>query len=190
MAVVCVIGRGIALEIHMADTDKLLLIANVSASYFRRNAIGVDQIGSVIASVTRALEEAAGGGLHPPSVEATEPATAEKQKPAVPVRRSVEADRLFCLECGKSATTLKRHLQSAHGLTPQQYREKWDLKRDYPMVARTYSERRSQFAKERGLGRKGAAALARRRKSGRRKKGNGNAGGSPNASADSPSAGV
>ncbi|MBC7283691.1 MAG: MucR family transcriptional regulator [Hoeflea sp.] len=78
----------------------------------------------------------------------------EKQKPAVSVRRSVQSDHLVCLEDGQKYKSLKRHLMSNHGLTPEQYREKWELPADYPMVAPAYAEARSRLAKEMGLGQK------------------------------------
>lgn len=151
----------------MTDNNKLDLIANVVSSYLRRNSVGVDQIGTVVANVTRALEQSAreleGGAVEQPQ----EAAAQEPQKPAVPLRRSVQQDHLVCLEDGTKVKTLKRHLQSAHGITPQQYREKWGLPRDYPMTAPAYSERRSQMARDLGLGRKAGQAQAR--KGGRRR---------------------
>src|SRR6185312_12962146 len=105
------------LEIQMADTEKLALVATVAANYLRRNPVGVDQIGTVVAAVTRALEDAArrleGGAA---SEEGAGAAPAERPDPAVPIRRSIKPDHLVCLECGQSATTLKRHLQAAHGM--------------------------------------------------------------------------
>jgi predicted transcriptional regulator len=85
----------------------------------------------------------------------------QSQKPAVSVRRSVFADGIVCLEDGKKFQSLKRHLMSAHGLTPEQYRQKWKLAPDYPMVAEAYSERRSLLAKETGLGKGGRKRRAR-----------------------------
>lgn len=78
----------------------------------------------------------------------------EKLQPAVPVKRSVFPDYIVCLEDGKKLKMLKRHLQSAYGITPEQYRERWGLPADYPMVAPNYAERRSTLAREIGLGRK------------------------------------
>jgi len=138
----------------VAENNKLELVADVVSSYLRRNAIGAEQIGNVVASVTRALEQAS-RQLEGGAVEAEpEAAPQEAQKPAVPIRRSIQPDHLVCLEDGAKVKTLKRHLQSAHGMTPQQYREKWGLPRDYPMTAPAYSERRSQMARDLGLGRK------------------------------------
>jgi predicted transcriptional regulator len=89
-------------------------------------------------------------------VAEAEPAAAELV-PAVPVRRSVTDDYIVCLEDGKKLKTLKRHLMTAYGMTPEQYRAKWGLRADYPMVAPAYSRRRGELAKALGLGRKPAA---------------------------------
>lgn len=146
----------------MADNNKLDLVANVVSSYLRRNSISVEQIGTVVANVTRALEQASRQLEGAPVEEAPEAAAQEPQKPSVPIRRSVQNDHLVCLEDGAKVKTLKRHLQSAHGMTPQQYREKWNLARDYPMTAPAYSARRSQMARELGLGRKAGETRPKR----------------------------
>ncbi len=96
------------------------------------------------------------------------PAQVEKPTPAVPVKQSVRQDRIICLEDGKSFSMLKRHLMTDHKLTPQQYREKWDLPRDYPMVAPNYAQTRSALAKKIGLGRKSERRA--KRAPGRRKR--------------------
>jgi len=159
----------------MAESDKLSLITNVVANYLRRNSVGVDQIATVMSSVTRAVEQAArdlesGTALSEPGAAAGE----EKREPAVPIRRSVQRDQITCLDCGIKAKTLKRHLQAAHGLTPQQYREKWGLQRDYPMAAPAYAAKRSEMAKALGLGQKMREARAKKAgapKRGARRKG-------------------
>jgi predicted transcriptional regulator len=147
----------------MADSDKLTLIADVAANYLRRNSVGLEQIGIVMSAVTRAVEQAArdlasGTAL----TDADTPATAEQRAPAVPVRRSVQRDHLVCLEDGMKVKTLKRHLKSAHGMTPQEYRAKWGLPSDYPMAAPAYSERRSEMAMLLGLGQKMREARAKK----------------------------
>lgn len=96
-----------------------------------------------------------------------QPAQTEKPMPAVPVKQSIRQDRIICLEDGKSFSMLKRHLMTDHKLTPQQYREKWGLPRDYPMVAPNYAQTRSALAKKIGLGRKGGRPAKR---AGRRKR--------------------
>lgn len=78
----------------------------------------------------------------------------EELKPAVPIRKSVTPDAIICLEDGKAFKSLKRHLRTAYGMTPEDYRAKWSLPADYPMVAPNYSATRSQLAKDNGLGRK------------------------------------
>ena len=85
-----------------------------------------------------------------------EPATASSSRPAVPIRRSVTDDHIVCLEDGKKLKMLKRHLMTDHGLTPEEYRARWGLKPDYPMVAPNYSVQRQVLAKQIGLGRKPA----------------------------------
>jgi predicted transcriptional regulator len=85
-----------------------------------------------------------------------EPAVSVELTPAVPIRRSVTDDHIVCLEDGKKLKMLKRHLMTDHGLTPEQYRVRWGLRPDYPMVAPTYSAQRQVLAKQIGLGRKPA----------------------------------
>jgi predicted transcriptional regulator len=97
-----------------------------------------------------------------------QPVKAERPAPAVPVKQSIRQDRIICLEDGKSFSMLKRHLMTDHKLTPQQHREKWELPRDYPMVAPNYAETRSELAKKIGLGRK--AGRPAKRANGRRKR--------------------
>jgi predicted transcriptional regulator len=143
----------------MSDANKLELVANVAASYLRRNSVSVEQIGSVVANITRAIEHAA-KELNGDEVAAEAPTSPASQAPAVSVKKSVQRDFIVCLEDGFKAKTLKRHLRDAHGLTPQEYRVKWNLPRDYPIVAPSYSERRSQMAKQLGLGKKMAEARA------------------------------
>jgi predicted transcriptional regulator len=145
---------------NQQNTDKLALIADVVSSYLRRNSVSTDQIGTVVASVTRAIGDAekqlAGGGVEVGA--SPDIATTARPEPAVSVRSSVKPDFIICLDCGAKVKTLKRHLQSAHGLDPKQYRERWELKKDYPMTAPAYSERRSAMARDLGLGRKAGEA--------------------------------
>jgi predicted transcriptional regulator len=159
----------------MATNDKLALVAQIAASYLRRNSIAVDQISTVVRNATDALAAAERQLDSSPAQNAGAVANAASEErvsappsPAVPINESVHRDYVVCLEDGQRVRTLKRHLQSAHGMTPQQYRVKWELPRDYPMSAPAYSESRSAFAKARGLGRKAmpqkpraAAATAR-----------------------------
>ena len=87
----------------------------------------------------------------------------------MPIKRSVGKQAITCLECGKRQKTLKRHLNTAHGLTPAEYRAKWRLSHDYPMVAPDYAEKRRSLAKQIGLGRKATKAPAKRKASPRKK---------------------
>src|SRR5882724_4587200 len=147
----------------MADSDKLALISNLAANYLRRNSVGIDQIANVVSSVTRAIAQAAkeiDGG----AVQQSRSIAEESPSPAVPINRSVHRDYIVCLEDGMHARTLKRHLGAAHQMTPAQYREKWQLPSDYPLVAPAYSEERSKTAKKLGLGRKGNPARSAKRR--------------------------
>jgi predicted transcriptional regulator len=150
----------------MEESDRIALVAEVAGSYLRRNSVGVDQIGRVVSAITRAFEHVASGngigdGGTPEVANGSPQARPEKPTPAVPIKRSVQPDYIVCLEDGFHARTLKRHLQSAHGMSPAEYRAKWGLPRDYPVTAPAYSERRSALAKKLGLGNKaGGAAKA------------------------------
>jgi predicted transcriptional regulator len=148
----------------MADSDKLALISNIAANYLRRNSVGIDQIGTVVSSVTRAIEQAAreiGDGKAPEAKSSPPEAAENRQSPSVPIKKSVQREYIVCLEDGIHARTLKRHLGTAHGMTPDQYREKWGLPSDYPLIAPAYSEARSKMAKKLGLGRKASVKTVR-----------------------------
>ena len=123
--------------------DVLRMAVDVVAAYVSNNKMppgGVPEVISTIFESLSAADAVAAGG-------ATEP-----QKPAVPIRRSVTPDFIVCLEDGKKLKMLKRHLRTAFNLTPEQYRAKWNLLPDYPMVAPNYAKKRSEFAKKIGLG--------------------------------------
>ena len=126
--------------------DDLLaeLTAEVVAAYVSNNVVQTSDLPGLIANVHSALG----------STTSAEAAPAEKPKPAVPIRKSVQHDYIICLEDGMKFKSLKRHLMTYHGLTPEEYREKWGLPADYPMVAPAYAEARSRLAKEMGLGQK------------------------------------
>ncbi|SRR6266566_2064279 len=117
----------------------------IVAAYIRRNRVASDQLASLIATVHRALT-----GLGGPPVEVT-----IERTPAVPVRRSVDRDFVVCLDCGWCGRVLRRHIASAHGLSVDAYRARWNLSREHKMIAPAYSERRSAMAKQIGLGRGG-----------------------------------
>ena len=125
------------------------LTAEIIASYVSHHQIAPDRISSLITDVHMALARA-------PQATA-QPAT-EEREPAVPVKKSVKKDHIVCLECGRPFKSLKRHLGGEHEMAPDEYRAKWSLPRDYPMVAPAYSESRSALAKSMGLGKKSAAA--------------------------------
>src|SRR5215469_14514362 len=143
----------------MSETpDQVLgLTAQIVAAHLRHNAVTPDALPSLIQDVYKALTNVG-----------KQPAEAEKPTPAVPVKQSIRQDRIICLEDGKSFSMLKRHLMTDHKLTPQQYRERWGLQRDYPMVAPNYAQTRSALAKKIGLGRK--AGRPAKKAGGRRKR--------------------
>jgi len=118
----------------------------IVAAYVRRNQIAADQIGALISAVHQAL---VGGG------KPTE--KPEELTPAVSIRRSVQHDRVICLECGWAGKMLRRHI-TGHGFNVDEYRRRWGLSADHPLVAPGYSETRSAFAKQIGLGRRGNGA--------------------------------
>ena len=121
------------------------LTADIVAAHVSNNSVAISDIPLVIRSVHEAL-----AGLATPSEPEPEP-----QQPAVSVRASVKPDYIVCLEDGKKLTMMRRYLMSKFGMTPDDYRAKWNLPKDYPMVAPNYSERRRVLAKEIGLGAKG-----------------------------------
>jgi predicted transcriptional regulator len=118
-------------------------VAEIVAAYVKRNAVNTDQLPGLIEQVSQSL-----AGLGQPIAEPD----AAGLTPAVSVRRSIGTEAMICLDCGKSAKMLKRHIASTHGMTPDQYRARWNLPKNYPMVASGYSARRSELAKASGLG--------------------------------------
>ena len=118
-------------------------VADVVAAYVRKNRIEAGQLPEVIALVNQAFASL-GQAAEPPS----------ELTPAVPIRRSVSAETITCLDCGWKGQMIKRHLTSAHGLSVDEYRQRWGLPPDYPVVAKGYAARRSELAKSLGLGRK------------------------------------
>lgn len=126
-------------------TLKAELTAEIVSAFVSKNPIAAAQVSDVIRTVFDALGQAATPVTHP------EP---ETRTPAVPIKKSIKQDHLICLECGKPFKSLKRHLMTAYGLTPDAYREKWGLKADYPMVAPSYSAVRSKISLDAGLGKK------------------------------------
>ncbi len=143
----------------MAD-DILGLTAQIVSAHVQRNPVAVDALPALIRDVHRTLstlgtEPAAAAPADEPTVieEAPKPVAPSARRPAVPITESVFADHVVCLEDGKSMTMLKRHLMTEHNMTVDQYRAKWNLPSNYPMVAPNYAETRSKLAKKMGLGR-------------------------------------
>jgi predicted transcriptional regulator len=123
-------------------------VAEIVAAYVRKNQIDGAELPALIASVSQSL---ASLGQSPTTVPG--PLT-----PAVSIRQSVGAEAITCLDCGTKAKMLKRHLLNAHGMTPHEYRVRWSLPADYPLVSKNYSARRSELAKVAGLGRRGRSS--------------------------------
>lgn len=138
-----------------ARNDELLKLASeIVAAYVSNNPLPVGELPGMIKSVHATL-----GGLAPAS-----PAEiATTQKPAVPIKKSVAPEYIVCLEDGKKLKMLKRYLRSRYNLSPEEYRAKWQLPADYPMVAPNYAAQRSEFAKKIGLGRGAPASKGRKR---------------------------
>jgi predicted transcriptional regulator len=119
------------------------LTATIVSAYVSNNPMPASELPALISQIHAALLRVSTGRTEPP----IEPA-----KPAVPVKKSMTADYLICLEDGKRFKSLKRHLRTQYGMTPEQYRDKWGLPPEYPMVAPNYAVARSQLAKKMGLG--------------------------------------
>lgn len=127
------------------DIDLIELSTDIVSAYVSHNAVSPTDLPKLISEVHGALR----------ALQTNEvPAPVEELKPAVPIRKSVAADYIICLEDGKKFKSLKRHLRTHYNLSPEEYREKWGLPADYPMVAPSYSATRSKLAKDNGLGRK------------------------------------
>jgi predicted transcriptional regulator len=127
----------------IANLEALELTVQIVEAHVSKNAVPSESVPSLIQVVYRCLVDVA--------KEKTVP---ERPQPAVPIKRSVFPDHIVCLEDGKKLKMLKRHLKTAFDLTPAQYRERWGLPSDYPMVAPTYARHRSSLAKKIGLGTK------------------------------------
>ncbi len=130
-----------------ATTDQgelLALTSDIVAAHVSNNAISTSELPSLIETVYRKLNQLGGQGGEPEA----------ELKPAVPIKKSVQDDHIVCLEDGKKLKMLKRHLKTAYNMTPDEYRAKWGLPPDYPMVAPAYARKRQELAKQIGLGRK------------------------------------
>jgi predicted transcriptional regulator len=123
--------------------DTLLLTGEVVSAYVSNNSVSRGDLLSLIASVHASLSGQASGSVKAKEIELV---------PAVPIKKSITPDYIVCLEDGKKFKSLRRHLNTSYGLTPEQYRAKWRLPADYPMVAPNYAAARSKLAKKMGLG--------------------------------------
>ncbi len=134
-------------EVQQTDpnkTDILRMATDIVAAYVARHSVDKTELPGLINQVVDSLNSVGNG-----QVQAEVP-----RKPAVSVKKSITPDYLVCLEDGKQLKMLKRHLRTAYNLTPEEYRARWNLPPDYPMVAPNYAKKRSEFAKKIGLGRK------------------------------------
>jgi predicted transcriptional regulator len=129
---------------NSGETSYIQLTAKIVSAYVSNNTVSSGEIPALIGQVYAALTRVSNGG--------PVAAPAEPLKPAVPIKRSITAEHIVCLEDGKKYKSLKRHLRTQYDMTPDQYRAKWSLPPDYPMVAPNYAAARSQLAKQMGLG--------------------------------------
>lgn len=129
-------------------TQLLLLTTDIVSAHLSNNQLVQDEIPALIQKIYKTLSSVSSEGA----------AMVERPQPAVPIKRSIAPDHIICLEDGKKLKMLKRHLKTAYDMTPEEYRERWGLPADYPMVAPNYAKQRSKLAKDIGLG-------SRRRKS-------------------------
>jgi len=131
------------MEQNTPTSELIELAADIVSAYVSNNTVPTGDLSALIGDVHQALIKAATGLVEP---------VKEELKPAVPVRRSVTPEYIICLEDGKKFKSLKRHLRTHYDLSPEEYREKWGLAPDYPMVAPNYAAARSALAKKMGLG--------------------------------------
>lgn len=130
---------------QVGHEDLLVLTSEITSSYVSGNQLSVEEIPDFINLIYKTLS----------GIGAEEDAIADRPQPAVPIKKSVTPDYIICLEDGKQLKMLKRHLKTAYNMTPEDYRERWGLPADYPMVAPNYAEQRSKLAKNIGLGTRG-----------------------------------
>jgi len=136
-------------------TETLITLASdIVAAHVSNNSVSVEELPSLIEKVYGALSGLTGSGS----------ATAAPPEPAVSIRSSIKPDSITCLDCGKKMKMLKRHLSTDHGLSTDEYRQRWNLPADYPLVAPNYAEKRRELAKKIGLGRKPGQKRGRKKK--------------------------
>jgi predicted transcriptional regulator len=128
----------------VSNAELLSLTTEIVSSHLANNAVSTNDIPDVIKQVHKTLTQLSVDGG----------AQKSRPQPAVPIKKSILPDYIICLEDGKHLKMLKRHLKSVYDMTPEDYRERWNLPADYPMVAPNYAEKRSQLAKDIGLGTK------------------------------------
>lgn len=129
-----------------SQTDLLELTTEIVSAHASNNPIAANDLPQIIKDVFTTLQTLGSGSV-----------PAERPQPAVPIKKSIMPDYIVCLEDGKQLKMLKRHLKTSYNMTPEEYRERWGLPADYPMVAPNYAKRRSTLAKKIGLGRKPGA---------------------------------
>jgi predicted transcriptional regulator len=131
------------IETHESRSELVELTAGIVSAYVANNTVVTADLAALIGEVHEALSRAANRGRGP---------ALDEPKPAVPVKKSITPDYLICLEDGMKFKSLKRHLRTRYNLSPDDYRDKWELPHDYPMVAPNYADARSELAKKMGLG--------------------------------------
>ena len=136
-----------------SHADLLALTTEIVASHVANNSVSQADMPALIEQVFRTLSNLGNGGSMP---------SVDRPQPAVPIKKSITPEFIICLEDGKKLKMLKRHLKTAYDMSPEDYRERWGLPQDYPMVAPNYAKQRSRLAKDIGLGTKGKS---KRRKS-------------------------
>ncbi|KUO56629.1 MAG: transcriptional regulator [Sphingomonadales bacterium BRH_c3] len=140
-------------EADMKET-LITLTSDIVAAHVSNNSVAVDDVPSLISNVFVALSSLGGGAT----------VAEARPEPAVSIRASVKKDHVVCLDCGKKMKMLKRHLSTEHGMTPDEYRARWELGPDYPLVAPNYAETRRKLAKQIGLGKIPGQKRGRRKK--------------------------
>ncbi|SDR63463.1 transcriptional regulator, MucR family [Rhizobiales bacterium GAS113] len=130
-------------QVSTAKTDLIALTGDIASSFVSGNKVASSDLPDLIRQIHETLTSVVNGKSE---------AKPESREPAVPIKSSVKPDYIVCLEDGKKFKSLKRHLRSSFNMSPEEYRKKWGLKHDYPMVAPAYAAQRSQLAKSMGLG--------------------------------------
>lgn len=134
----------------LTHADLLSFTTEIVSSHVSNNTLSPAEVTAMIEQVFKTLQHLGHEGAH----------SSERPQPAVPVKRSITPDYIICLEDGKKLKMLKRHLKTAYNMTPEEYRERWNLPADYPMVAPNYAKQRSKLAKDIGLGTNAVGASA------------------------------